>query len=38
MWEEFQEGGTWIIHFKKKDWSMLNKKWEALLFGNALFE
>jgi translation initiation factor 4E len=20
MWEDFLEGGTWIIHFKRRDW------------------
>ncbi len=33
MWEEFLEGGTWIIHFKKREYDILNKKWEALLMG-----
>lgn len=33
MWEEFKEGGTWIIHFKKREYDILNKKWESLLFG-----
>ena len=31
MWEDFMEGGTWIIHFKRRDWQILNKKWESLL-------
>ena len=31
MWEEFTNGGTWIIHFKKREGELLNKKWEALL-------
>lgn len=33
MWEECLEGGTWIIHFKKRENELLNKKWEALLLG-----
>ena len=33
MWEEFMDGGTWIIHFKKRETEILNKKWEALLLG-----
>ena len=37
MWEDFLEGGTWIIHFKRKDWEILNRKWEALLLGKILF-
>ena len=32
MWEEFPEGGSWIIHFKKKETSILNHKWESILF------
>ncbi|CAD8086744.1 unnamed protein product [Paramecium primaurelia] len=32
MWEECLEGGTWIIHFKKRENELLNKKWEALVF------
>lgn len=33
MWEDFQEGGTWIVHFKRREWEVLNKKWESLLLG-----
>ena len=33
MWEECLDGGTWIIHFKKRENELLNKKWEALLLG-----
>ncbi|CAK60075.1 unnamed protein product (macronuclear) [Paramecium tetraurelia] len=33
MWEECLDGGTWIIHFKKRESELLNKKWEALLLG-----
>lgn len=33
MWEDFMDGGTWIIHFKRREWEILNKKWESLLLG-----
>lgn len=36
MWEEFPDGGTWIIHFKKREYEALNKKWEALLLGKYM--
>lgn len=36
MWEDFMDGGTWIIHFKRREWEILNKKWESLLLGTII--
>jgi hypothetical protein len=28
LWEEYPDGGTWVIAMKKKHEEDLNKKWE----------
>jgi hypothetical protein len=28
LWEEYPDGGTWVVAMKRKDEEDLNKKWE----------
>ena len=30
--QEYTNGGTWIVSFKRREEEDLNKKWEQLLF------
>ena len=32
LWEEYPNGGSWIMSFKKKNLEELNHKWELILF------
>lgn len=32
LWENYPNGGSWIVSFKRKDMEELNKKWELILF------